>query len=1104
MRKMHPVRLSESGQIRLWRLVISGQATPRGLSRAQTVLNADAGPSGRRGGPIAAAVGMSRSTVGRIRQWPATARLERALLRRARHRADRPPMDGEQDEQNARRLGSADETTATDPSLARSQAPSPDAASNLAAAKTTALLAAPAYGTPTVVAGAEPQAVGSPAEPPDVDVGAEEKSRRARWLQTLISASVVLAALACIVSILPGAWALIGTLVIGLSISLQRGASRSRLITSLLCLAVGVTTIDYLTWRLEVTNWINWWIATPLLVAEVFGALHTLGLQYTVWPRPQPQISPSEDPTRRPIFIFIPTVNEGPSVLTPTIQAALETRRRYLQAFPHGRVTIVLCNDGRVAGFDAWRDVEALAQRLGVVCVTRVIGGGAKAGNLEHARQRMRATGDALIVIFDADQKAKSDFLLKTAPPFADLTVGWVQTGQYYSNLDQPVARWANDQQALFYRVLCPGKAAHNAAFICGTNVVIRAAALDQIGGLPQDSVTEDFAASIELQPKWRSIFLTEVLATGLGPMDFPAYLKQQRRWAIGTIGVLRSHWRAIFLPQRGGLRLEQRVQYALACTHYFCGLRDLIYLASPLLFLMTGIPAVRGASLGLFLWHFLPYWIAAQAAFWYVGRRKTGLRGIIIGFGSFPVLIGALLTVLLGRRMGFAVTSKQRHSRRSWAHLTIYLVAVVCCVAGIGLAVTSQRARPESVAISLMWVIYDITLLGSVLWLGISDLRFDEAVARRSKGIGPWTFIWNPAAWRPAALSGFAALSGLLLISSNSASLDPVRFAASQERNPSPYLGLSLPYDVVKMRPSALEQELCLPFTIIGRTQDSRDSFDLSWAEQLAAHHQRPWITLQFGELDAHGVAPLDAALPAIANGVQDGAIRRWARDIYAYRKPVYLTILLHVDRNWSVSSAVANGGIPQDTPRAWKRVQDLFNAEGVTNVAWVWAPADPAHDQAYAPPESTIDFVLVSMIRYPDALWPDPAAVLSAVSARHQTKSLFLEVSATGDPAEKAAWLGRVAAVAKDFSQVYSLSYHDGSPDPHATAADNMQWSLESSALSLQAVRAWRSLVPSGAAPCQSSPPASPQRRVGAVPSQGATRSDRHAGGDSSFAGR
>ena len=51
----------------------------------------------------------------------------------------------------------------------------------------------------------------------------------------------------------------------------------------------------------------------------------------------------------------------------------------------------------------------------------------------------------------------------------------------------------------MFYNLLCPGKMLINSAFICGTNVVIRATALDEIGGLPQISVTEDFAASIAL-----------------------------------------------------------------------------------------------------------------------------------------------------------------------------------------------------------------------------------------------------------------------------------------------------------------------------------------------------------------------------------------------------------------------------------------------------------------------------------------------------------------------------------------------------------------------------------------------------------------------------
>ncbi|MES2465601.1 MAG: glycosyltransferase, partial [Armatimonadota bacterium] len=100
--------------------------------------------------------------------------------------------------------------------------------------------------------------------------------------------------------------------------------------------------------------------------------------------------------------------------------------------------------------------VERLAERLGVVCVTRTAGGGAKAGNIEFARQSVGATGDALVVIFDADMAAEPEFLLKTVPPLADPGVAWVQTGQYYRNMSNPIARWANDQQALFYSAICP------------------------------------------------------------------------------------------------------------------------------------------------------------------------------------------------------------------------------------------------------------------------------------------------------------------------------------------------------------------------------------------------------------------------------------------------------------------------------------------------------------------------------------------------------------------------------------------------------------------------------------------------------------------------
>ncbi|MBA3826913.1 MAG: glycosyltransferase, partial [Ktedonobacterales bacterium] len=302
-----------------------------------------------------------------------------------------------------------------------------------------------------------------------------------------------------------GGWVVVGALVMAASLMWWQGRTQPHAITMILAFVTTIAALDYLLWRLMVTNWANWWIAVPLVLAEAFGVVHTVGLQVTIWPWHSPALHPTEDPTLRPIFVFIPTVNEGSEILTPTIRATLAAREHYLEVNPQGRVTIVICNDGRVANSPDWQGVEALAQRMGVLCVTRTVGGGAKAGNIENARKLVGATGDALLVIFDADQVAKPEFFLKLIAPFADPTVGWVQSGQYYGNKENPVARWAHDQQALFYRVLCGGKAAQNAAFICGTNVMLRAAALDQIGGLPQDSVTEDFAASIRLHTRWRS-----------------------------------------------------------------------------------------------------------------------------------------------------------------------------------------------------------------------------------------------------------------------------------------------------------------------------------------------------------------------------------------------------------------------------------------------------------------------------------------------------------------------------------------------------------------------------------------------------------------------
>ncbi|MGZ6299766.1 MAG: glycosyltransferase family 2 protein, partial [Candidatus Limnocylindria bacterium] len=609
-------------------------------------------------------------------------------------------------------------------------------------------------------------------------------------------------------------------LVVGLTIPTISNVDRGRAITMVLAVAVVIATVDYVSWRFVVTNWPGWWIAAPLLFAEAFGAVHVLGFQLTIWPWPQPHLQPTEDPTRRPIYIFIPTLNEGVAVLRPTLKGCIAARDRYVERHPGAQVTIVVCNDGRAAGAPVWEEVAGLARELGVSCVTRTQPGGAKAGNIENARQIVHATGNALVVIFDVDQVPTPDFLLKTVPPFADPKVGWVQTGQYYANLRNPVSRWADDQQSMFYNLLCPGKAAMNAAFICGTNVVLRASALDEIGGFPQDSVTEDFAASIRLHPRWRSTYLTDVLATGLGPLDIPSYFRQQGRWALGTLGVFRTHWREILLPRRNGLRIGQRAQYFLACTHYLCGLRDLIYVISPLLFIATGVPAVRSTSLMQYLSHFLPYAVLGLFAMWHAGRGVMGPRGIIMGFGSFPALLGSLLAVILNRKRGFASTSKKHGGQMSFRHLRVHLVLVLLCLLSLIWVTEVRGEQATSLFISVVWVLYSLALLGSFLWLALQDAGLATAIGKwgapdeiASKLSYRSRLLARVDRGMPARNVAVAALVATPLLFANHLVGLPLfarpsvpAFVIGHEPVGPPYLGVSVPTRLLATRPALLE----------------------------------------------------------------------------------------------------------------------------------------------------------------------------------------------------------------------------------------------------------------------------------------------------------
>ncbi|MDE3230629.1 MAG: glycosyltransferase, partial [Chloroflexota bacterium] len=869
--------------------------------------------------------------------------------------------------------------------------------------------------------------------------------------QALTTLMVVAALVAGVVSVAIGQLGpliVVPAVIVGVAFIMQYRANRDQTLTVALAAASGVAAIDYAFWRIQMTNFAAWYVAIPLLLAELFGMAHMLGLQWSLWPRRRPRIRCQEDPTRRPIFILIPTVNEGRQILEETVRASITARDFYLRRYPLGRVEIVICNDGRVANAPNWQEPIEVARRLGVRCVTREVGGGAKAGNIEHARQVIGAVGDALLVVFDADQVAYHNFLVEIITPFMDSGVGWVQSGQYYRNLDNPVARWADDQQALFYQLICPGKDTLNAVFMCGTNLMVRASALDEIGGFPQDSVTEDFAASVALHARWRGVFLPQMLATGLGPLDLAGYFKQQQRWAIGTLSTLRTQWRRIFLPARGGMTIQQRLQYALGCTHYFSGARDLIYVVAPLLYVFVGVPAVKNGSLTLYLWHFLPYWVLSMSAFVYAAWKRTGWRGVVIGFASFPALVMAAISAFSGRRVGFTVTRKRREDGAGSLstvapHLVIWAASVVALIQNWRDGAVTQGAG----FFVEVWLAYSAVMLTFVLWLAAHDAVY-HIVWRLAERLHPRLRIaiaWMTWRIRPAPVMANIALGCLLW---GSLAYTPLggalqRYEAARRApgpaptvtvadvlRAGPYLGISGQTQEVDRDTPALERSFGASFTLVGRTMNVADPFDRGWADTLSAKHAYPMLTLQFGRLGAHGKPTLDASLPAIANGAHDADLKRLARAVRAYGKPILITMLPYADRNWSLNSAVANGSVPSDTPRAWAHVQSVFRTAGAGNVIWVWSPADPAHDQPYAPPPESIGFVAVSLTYTSPTLADDPV-LISEAAANHPGKPLLVEVATVQRDASEARWLGEVASEGHLTSaQVAGLLYFDGLP--------------------------------------------------------------------------
>jgi cellulose synthase (UDP-forming) len=652
------------------------------------------------------------------------------------------------------------------------------------------------------------------------DIGAGENIfTKFLRLSFLLAAAVVF----CFLAVLPLTWpqqAVCGLLTLLMSMALAR-SSDSYLITLSLMMMSMFCTFRYGYWRLTQTvhyfrdpanHWgaLDAFFIMSLVVAETYAFfILFLGYFQTIWPLRRAPVALPESEVEWPhVDVLIPTYNEPLDVVRYTALGAMN------MDWPADKMHVYILDDGRRKEF------EQFAFEAGIGYKIRPDNFHAKAGNINTALKTMSSP---YVTIFDCDHVPTRSFL--------QMTVGWMLRDPNLAMLQTPHHFYSPDpfernlgqfrvipnEGELFYGIVQDGNDFWNATFFCGSCAVLRRTALDEIGGIAVETVTEDAHTSLRMQMNgWGTAYINIPQAAGLATERLSAHVGQRIRWARGMIQILRTD-NPLFAP---GLKLAQRLCYFNAMAHFLYAVPRLIFLSAPLIYLLlnhTNVPGYWAAILAYAMPHLT---LSSVTNSRIQGEHRHSFWNEIYETVLSPYILLPTMMALINPKLGkFNVTAKGGVVKRTFFDARIaqpFLIMLCLNILGILVAIPRffyfDRDRPGTVIMNAIWCFFNIIILGVC-----------TAVAREMKQLRTTVRI-NVVTPVIARTPGGGLISGETVDMSSGGS--SIRFPEPVEFAPQSQVHLAFPVSSVDCE---------LPATVVGLEGTLlRVSFqDLTIAEQ-------------------------------------------------------------------------------------------------------------------------------------------------------------------------------------------------------------------------------------------------------------------------------
>ena len=322
-----------------------------------------------------------------------------------------------------------------------------------------------------------------------------------------------------------------------------------------------------------------------------------------------------------------------------------------------------------------------------------------------------------LVVAFDSDHIPRPDYLNQVLGYFDDESVAYVQPAQaYYNQKASFIARAAAEETYAYYSSIQMTGFAVGYPILVGCHNTHRVTALRQIGGFPAHEA-DDMVMTLYYRARgWRGVYVPQILARGITPVDWAGYLKQQRRWARSVLD-----FKIRVLPRYAAqLPWLERVFTYVQGIYY---LRGPVTVLQILLLSFTLITNMASEDFGAwFLCYTAAIWLTVILCDFYRQRffldptSEVGLhwRSGLVAFLKWPYFVLAFGDAIRGNYGSYTITAKTRSSATPRGFAVTH--SVVFALVASAWTIDFLRGATEFLALHIATGLTLITLLVAII----------------------------------------------------------------------------------------------------------------------------------------------------------------------------------------------------------------------------------------------------------------------------------------------------------------------------------------------------------------------------------------------------